>query len=102
MKQPERTVDEIVEEFEATFEFQGLFYKGQRHWKTSHKRRLVSNWLTQTLQAERQKREEMVEAAYRQGYEQGKCDGSIEAVHPTHAIHEPNLYAKSTGDNSNQ
>ena len=65
MTTPERSVEEIVEEFRDKFgiaegdfccdlyECDGMHY--------SEDERGVTDWLTQTLQAERQKREEMVE-----------------------------------------
>jgi len=61
--------------------------------------RRIEDWLTQTLEAERQKREEMVEDAYARGYKQGQFDGTMNTLHPTHAMHEPNLQARHTGDN---
>ena len=66
MTTPERSVEEIVEEFRDKFgiaegdfccdlyECDGMHY--------SEDERGVTDWLTQTLQAERQKREEVVEA----------------------------------------
>ena len=52
----EKSVEEILEEFESTFRGcdQCQYGNGQGEW--------IERWLTQTLQAERQKREEVVEA----------------------------------------
>ena len=50
MKTPERSIEEIVEEY-----FELNLWRGRG-------KDFTENWLTQTLQAERQKREEVVEA----------------------------------------
>ena len=52
----QKTVEEIVDGFNSTFTGcdQCQYGNGQGDW--------IKHWLTQTLQAERQKREEMVEA----------------------------------------
>ena len=64
MTTPEKTVDEIVEEFEKKFHkpvsrdfIEAIKEPHVYADLTEHK-----NWLTQTLQTERQKREEVVEA----------------------------------------
>lgn len=56
MTTPERSIEEIVEEFNSTFPGcdQCQYGNGQGDW--------IEHWLTQTLQAERQRCEEMVEA----------------------------------------
>ena len=54
MTNPERSVDEIVEEFQMKY---------LDVWATGVEPTLhVTDWLTQTLQTERKKRDEMVEA----------------------------------------
>lgn len=54
MTTPERSIEEIVEEFNSTFHGcdQCQYGNGQGDW--------IEHWLTQTLQAERQRCEEMV------------------------------------------
>lgn len=56
MTTPERGIEEIVEEFNSTFPGcdQCQYGNGQGDW--------IEHWLTQTLQAERQRCEEMVKA----------------------------------------
>jgi len=55
-------VEKIVEEFEKEFRFDGVTYKGNRHWKENVKRDLVSNWLRQALA----QREEEVRGEYKE------------------------------------
>ena len=58
MTTPERSVEEIVEEFYSAFKDpKGDFWMDDFNSNPSH----VADWLNQALQAERQKREEVVE-----------------------------------------
>lgn len=59
MKTPERSVSEIVEEFEKKWK-DDEFYSKLHEYEDIN---AITDWLTQTLKAERQKREELVEEA---------------------------------------
>lgn len=48
-----RTDEEIIEEFEKLFKFDGVTYKGNRHWREDIKRNLVSNWIKKALKEAR-------------------------------------------------
>ena len=61
MTNPERSVDEIVEEFIKEFEAERDFTSDPQFTVQIRDINDYTDWLTQTLQAERQKREEMVE-----------------------------------------
>jgi len=63
MKTPERSVSEIVEEFEKKWK-DDEFYSKLHEYEDIN---AITDWLTQTLKAERQKREELVEQAYKAG-----------------------------------
>ena len=64
MKNPERTVEEIVEESSKrlmAFEHEPSYWNGMMVYEAGDIEG-YHDWLTQTLQTERQKREEMVKA----------------------------------------
>lgn len=43
------------EEFDELFEFDGVWYKGQRHWKKGVKENLVKSFISQLLEAEKKR-----------------------------------------------
>lgn len=44
-----KRIEEMIEEFENLFKFDGVTYKGNRHWREDIKRNLVSNWINKAL-----------------------------------------------------
>ena len=68
MTAPEKSVEEIVDEFRQTF--RATNDDDSRELSLLY-RKEITDWLTQTLEAERQKREEAVEAAVEKGRWQG-------------------------------
>lgn len=67
MSTPERSVEEILEEFNDLHVVSIAIQSGMMAGKNTEEDCLnayqrIEDWLTQTLQAERQKRDEMVEA----------------------------------------
>lgn len=52
------------EEFDKNFQFDGVTYRGQRHWKDNVKQKLVKSFIRSLIQKER-------EAAYKEGHKDG-------------------------------
>jgi adenylosuccinate synthase len=82
MTTPERSVEEIVEEFNGLHVVSIAIQSGMMAGKNSEEDCLnayqrIEDWLTQTLQAERQKRDEMVEAE-REFWEQIVANQKVE------------------------
>lgn len=73
--QPERSVEEIVEEF-----IEELIKSDDLGWAPTHDtiRKRLKPRLTQTLQAERTKREEMVEVVAQRAFHEGCSSGMDE------------------------
>lgn len=67
-------IEKIIEEFHRDFSFEGVIYKGQRHWKDEVKQHLVTRCLRQALHQAQEHGRTMKGSSWREGYERGKAE----------------------------
>ena len=94
MTTPDRSIEEIVEEFEDNYGAKDYGINKLRQLDESVYLEDVKQWLTQTLQTERQKREEMVEAererVWLSSYRAGQADARADVDTKDISLTNPN------------